>query len=262
MIDNSLVDQFSKWLERKGISEETRRQYVNYLRKFKTINPQVILEKKLSKNCIKSLRNYIRFAYEIGLIEEEDLDRYLKLLKLPKPSRIPRVEEISESEVRDAFRKIKREDIRLVYEILLFSGCRLTEALKLIKSYNPKKFKPINNEYGRYPLMSERGSKLSLWIYLPNNLLPKIEKMKTVHLTRRSVTHYAEKLSILRPKYLRKFFYQLGIDLGIDRETVDFMQGRISRLSIGSRHYDSLLARADKEYQKIIHYLKGLLSSS
>jgi len=254
MIDN--LREFEKWLRRKGISEITMREYLRYVSRFKVLTPRLILSKKLSKNCIKALRNYVHFNYEIGLLSEEQHDRFLKLLKLPRQSKLPKIEEVSEEEVRKTFKKLEREDIRLVYEVLLFSGCRLSEALKLLSSFESKRFKKINSEYGRYMLMSERGSKRALWLYLPNSLADGITK---IELSRHTITTYARKRKILVPKLIRKFFYQKAYEIIKDRELVDFYQGRVSRLSIGSRHYDSLLARADREYEKILTFLDKLL---
>ena len=192
------------------------------------------------------------------MLSEEQRDRLLKLLKLPSSSKLPRVEEISEDEIRKTFEKLEREDIRLVYEVLLYSGCRLSEALKLLSSFDPKRFKKLNAEYGRYQLFSERGSKRALWLYLPLELASKLADTR-MSLTRHAVYTYARRRGILPPKMIRKFFYQLAYDILHDRELVDFYQGRISRLSIGSRHYDSLLARADKEYEKILGELRRLV---
>ena len=253
MIDN--LREFEKWLKRKGISDNTLREYVRYVSKFKVLTPKLILNKRLSKNCIKALRNYVHFSYEIGLLSEEQHDRFLKLLKLPRQSKLPKIEEIEESEVRETFKKLKREDIRLAYEVLLFSGCRLSEALRLLASFDPKRFKKLNAEYGRYQLFSERGSKRALWLYLPNALTDRIKRLE---LSRYAITAYARKHHILVPKYIRKFFYQKAYEILRDRELVDFYQGRISSLSIGSRHYDSLLNRADKEYARVLEELKKL----
>jgi len=253
------LEKFEKWLRnRRRISENTIQKYLSYTRKLpEIITPEKALDLLAKpKYLILSLRLFIQFMEEMGYIDESEALRWLKLLKASRPSR-PDIREVKEEEVREALKVIKergRRDIELAYLIMLFSGCRLSEAVELMNSFKPERVHVVNSEYSRYALMFERGAKKALWLYLPNWLISRLREEKYA-LSRRAVTDFARRYGILAPKYLRKFFYQKALDLGLDRETIDFMQGRVSGLSIGARHYDSLLRRADKEYEKVFEEL-------
>lgn len=66
----------------------------------------------------------------------------------------------------------------------------------------------------------------------------------------------------VRTKNYRKLFYRLCKDEEIPREVCDFYQSRITKLNIGDIHYDDLLARADKHYQKLANKLTELLENT
>ena len=44
-----------------------------------------------------------------------------------------------------------------------------------------------------------------------------------------------------------------------DKEVCDFIESRISKLSIGDIHYDDLLSRADKNYTKIVRRIDEII---
>ena len=257
------LSKFKKWLLlKRGIKESTAKDYLNALRKLEgeAITPESLI--KLygkSKYYILGLRLYVQFLDDTAKISEDEATFWLKRLKASFRSK-PSFIEISEEEVVKALKVIRekeRHDIEIAYLIMLFSGCRLSEAVELMNSFKPERVHKVNSEYSRYALMFERGAKKALWLYLPNWLISRLREEEYA-LSRRAVTDFARRYGILAPKYMRKFFYQKALDLGLDRETIDFMQGRVSGLSIGARHYDSLLRRADKEYGKVLEELRKL----
>ena len=65
---------------------------------------------------------------------------------------------------------------------------------------------------------------------------------------------------MLRPKYIRKWFYSKCIDLGIPSNIADFYQGR-QPLMVGDRHYLNREKLADKYYKdKLMPYFKEFLN--
>jgi intergrase/recombinase len=64
----------------------------------------------------------------------------------------------------------------------------------------------------------------------------------------------------LSTKYVRKWFRQTLKRLKVDSEIIEFLQGRISALGIGAKHYTDLVALADEAYLKIIYlHIKNYL---
>ena len=124
----------------------------------------------------------------------------------------------------------------------------------MLQSFQPDRWIDLGH-YGRYALMWTRGSKKTIWLYIPSWLRLKIEKPISIDYI--NFKSYLDKHLTLKPKYIRKFWYQLALSIIKDRELVDFMQGRAS-LSIGSIHYDNLLAKADQAYSEILQALEKL----
>ena len=250
-VDNQLLQLFSSWLQRKGISEEMRERYVRYVARFEHISPENILKSRLSRNAIKALRNYLHFLYEMGLISEETHDRLCKLLKIPKSRELPEIKLIDLNEIKRSLSIIANapKDIKLAYLICYFSGCRLRDACRVLQHFDNKRVFDLGHHI-RYGLLRGSGSKYALWIYLPKTV-----SLERIAVDPRRVSDYCRRHKLVPPKMLRKFWYQIAMDIIKDRELVDFFQGRISNLSIGSRHYDALLSRADKEYPKVLNAL-------
>ena len=254
---------FKKWLKNKRkVSSRTVKDYLSSLMKWpREITPEIALEYLDNKYCVISLRLYIQFLGELGYLEESVVSRWLKLLKVRFEAKED-IREVEGSEVAQALevmREYGRSDVELVYLVMLFSGCRLSEAIELVNDFNEKHFIKINEDYGRYALMKKSKSKRALWLYLPNFIVDRI-KIGDVKVTRDAVSRFAERHNILRPKYIRKFFYQRAREITRDRELVDFYQGR--GVSIGSRHYDRLLKLADREYVKIMKELTSTLENA
>ena len=75
--------------------------------------------------------------------------------------------------------------------------------------------------------------------------------MKT---TENTISRYAHRWDLIRPKYIRKFVAQKMYELGIDPLIIDFIQGRVPR-SVLARQYLNLSYLADKQYGKYAEWL-------
>ena len=157
-----------------------------------------------------------------------------------------------------------------IYKVMYYSGARLSEAIYLIRNIEEfrrnrlpeKDFKSIGyidlDEAVRINVHWSRGYKRCDFLWLPKDLFE--ELVKTM-IDRRNVSKYAERHSLLKPKYVRKLHYQILEDLIEDVSLREFMQNRYEKLRVGDTNYSKLVLRADKTYVgKILPRLKSYLS--
>ncbi|MEM3879041.1 MAG: integrase, partial [Metallosphaera sp.] len=101
---------------KKLISEETCKTYVNYLRKPIKMN---------IKNSVKAWKKYYRW---------KGLDESAEKLKIPKKDGI-NLYVPTETEIRQSLMKVKGTKLELLYRLLLESGIRLSEAIKVLREF-------------------------------------------------------------------------------------------------------------------------------
>ncbi len=222
------LERFMRYcLERA--SELTCREYVNYLRKPLTE----------SFNSVKAWRMYFKMK---GKKEE------LKKLKLRKSGSDLRY--VSEEEIRNALAK-SDEESRYIISLLLESGARLSEVVKILSEYDPEKDKR-ESSYFIYEINWSRGKKRAYYFF-------HVSPLRKLSLTYFNID---EKLRrYINPKMVRKFVASKMYELGMRAETIDFIQGRAPQ-SIGTQHYIYLFTTAKKEYEeKWVPYLQSLLKT-
>ena len=216
------------------------------------------------KRClVNGLRSLFRF-YEVQGYAEK---RWLDLLRsnLPKTSvgvdlRVPSEKEIVESLKRVAERDAGRRYFGL-YNLLLDSGLRLTEAVRLFDALRSGGVK-LEKRDGFYiaPLGYFRGTKLAYFGFLTEFTLKVIEGSEGKPLGYKKVMGTATKrFGVVSYKYLRKFAFDnmTSEKLNIPESVADFIQGRTPK-SIGARHYMNLKRKAVKFYPRYAEYLAGL----
>jgi len=158
----------------------------------------------------------------------------------------------SEDQIKDTLERAKRrEDILMVYTILLTSGIRLSEAVLFLGTFKRDKLIEVDNSIVKYPISALRKTKRIFYIYMPSSIA---RSLREVNMTRDVVSRYAIRWNLIRPKYIRKFVAQKMFELGIDPLTIDFIQGRVPR-SVLARHYLNLSYLADKQYKKYAEWL-------
>ena len=104
------------------------------------------------------------------------------------------------------------------------------------------------NGFIRVELNWIRGTKKAFWGYF-------LEKPEKIIITPDAVSKYAQKQKLLCPKYPRKFMATKMIELGINSDVVDFIQGHTPQ-KILTKHYADLLVAADQAYKIYAKWLK------
>ncbi|MEM1627429.1 MAG: integrase [Sulfolobaceae archaeon] len=120
-ISTSDLVKFELALHSKNISNDTIKRYLSCIKQ----------NKKDSNNCIKAWKNF----YKLILNQEPPED--LKTKKTKADLKVPTLDEI-----RITLEKAKQNSkLYILYRLLLESGIRESEALKILNSYDPSKDK-------------------------------------------------------------------------------------------------------------------------
>ncbi len=226
------LQRFYRWCIEKGTSEKTCRQYVSYLRK--PFDPN----NKWSRLAWKA---YYKFR------GDEEAWKAIKVKRSGVDLYVP-----SDEDVLNALRRACKasEELCWVYKLLVFSGLRLEEVVKVIKDQQEDRWIKLEGFY-KYPLAWRRGCKQALYCY-------SLEKPPKMTVSSKWVSNWASKNDVLAPKYLRKWVATKMLSLGISEEVVNFIQGRVPQ-EVLSKHYLKLSTLADQYYAKYASWLREFL---
>ncbi|SAI84227.1 integrase [Saccharolobus solfataricus] len=218
--------KFEFTLRQKKITDKTIKEYINCVKQ----------GRKESNNCIKAWRNFYK------LVLNRDPPESLKIKRTKPDLRVPTLEE-----VRKTLSTVKEyPNLYLFYRLLLESGSRESEALKVLNDYNPQN--EIREEgFSIYILNWTRGQKKSFYIF-------HVTELKQIKISKAYVDKYVRRLNLVPPKYIRKFFATKALELGIPSEVVDFLEGRTPG-DILTKHYLDLLTLAKKYYPLYAEWL-------
>ena len=263
-----LRQNFLVWLKSRDLAFDYKRSIINYLDRFapKLSCPLdvVRLFDGLSagqKHCLLfSLRNLFNYCELVGGFEPRFIDSLRKAL--PKDSRFVDSYVPSEESVKRSIGKLRRipEKYKAVYRLLLESGLRLREAVKLTNDFHDFSEKLENHEnYVCVPLFWFRRSKKSFYAYFMRETA-KMLWNNGEKLSADATSKVCRRYKLVAPKYLRKFVFHKMLELEIPEGVADFIQGRAPK-TVGERHYANLKRLADKYYPRYINYLMSLMKS-
>jgi len=251
------IRELNKWMNQKGFSEGYKKDIIRYIRPIENLginsNNELreIVSKSTSSMVLTVMRAYINFLLESEVIDEETAIYFRKALPSRKTN--PDGYVPTDSDVKKAYASIKSEKDRLLFQILAFSGVRVTELVKMLREYDPSKL-ITENSVSKYPLNYFRGNKRSQYVYLPSEVA---EKLHRFYIHKDTVSYEIRQWGIA-PKYLRKWFYNFLIMNNVPESVADFIEGRAPE-SVGSMHYLSRVKQADYWYRLIIPFFRVIM---
>jgi len=236
------LQEFEGWMLNRGRSERWIKDCLRYIRS--GLNLSV-------RNNITAHKSFLHF-----LEVEYDLDvvKWQHRLKVPKSradNKIPREEDIMYT-----LASLKGSKYFYVYLLLLTSGIRLNEAVKIFSEFDEKKLIKRNNVnvYELRFLRSNKKSYVALW---PDFLqFKRLENISVEY-----ASFLARRRGLVRPKYFRKFVATRMLELDMDLYIVDFIQGRtpIQHIILFT-NYVNMLYKATKQYsEKYVPWLHDFL---
>jgi len=240
------LGRFEGWLRlRKQLSERVLR---HYMREVSASGPSVTPESFLvyRKWRFLAFRNYVHYLYQMGIMGAEERARWLELLKFKRNNSIE-PPDVRECDVRAMMNSTDDP----IINILFYSGLRIIEAVYV--SNNAIPFEDFGS-FRRYEVKWSRGQKRCDYAYIPSFVALKPTEV--------NLDHFARQFA-MNPKLLRKFFYRTAKRTALENRAdpliVDFYQSRVSKFSVGERHYGELRSEADELYPKVVDSLKGVL---
>ena len=196
------------------------------------------------------IRNYLNFLIENQYISKEAGETFKSVI--PK-RRVGTDNFVPNDDVcQKAFNSLKNERDRTVFKILMFSGIRISEVVKMVSEYNPSKL-IVKGNFIKYSLDWDRGNKRVSYVYLPISMKDKLHRFYLTH----KIVGSLQK-SGLSPKYLRKWFYNFAIYNGVPESVADYIEGRAGS-TVGSLHYLARTQQADFWYQKLVEKMENIL---
>lgn len=248
----------------KNYNERTIRDHMNYLRRLdgKELSYQLYLEINKNKWFVKTIRLYVEYLYKKGEISWEEYNRYLHIFKLRSDEKV-NTEEIDVEELISTFYDERAKEVELVlFRILLYSGIRFPEAIKLINEYDEKNLVCLNT-HCRYAMHWRRGKKRIDWIFLPKELVPQTHRYRGYYRGRdyHNIERWLDKKYGIKISWFRDLFFRICREVA-EKEVCDFVQGRIGKLSVSDKHYDNMLSRADKDYPKVVERINKVIQEA
>jgi intergrase/recombinase len=246
--------EFSKWLR-----EQTPSVAEDYLRRLerliagKKINEPHELAKIFeheAKNSKVAIRNFMKFLIEKGYRTKSQLIDFQAVIKIPKSGiREPRKAFTTTDKIKEALEKVKDEKKQLMIKLLAYSGIRLSEAVDLLKTFNPDRLE-FKDGFARYELHKLGKTKKAFWAYMPASFARQLKRFPGI----KETTFKGEKLAdrIILPNMLRKWNVDFLDEHGVKSEIIDFIQGRTPE-KILAKHYMDRLKKADEAYSKIVN---------
>jgi len=257
--------EFLEYLQFKRYSVRYAQDILSYLDKNVTelSKPMDIIRifAKLSQGQQHHLNRAMRALLNFAEIKGVNAS-YLNALRKAIPQDIVGVDlrVPVEGEILESLRRLNRMPLKYqaLYSLLLDSGLRLTEAVRLINQFEDAT--EIKGFY-RCTLGYFRGLKVAYAAYFTRFTFELIRKNRE-KVDDRNAAHYFCKFRYVAPKYLRKFVFDTMISEGfsIPESVADFIEGRVPQ-KIGARHYTQLLRQADGFYGKYASYLSRLRES-
>jgi intergrase/recombinase len=248
---------FKKHLEGKTLSEDLINYVINH-------------KNKWLRNVF---RHYIQYLYYLRRISPETYGWVMEIV----PSRSYKIDVRSypinfEDLVKTlSVLRENHELYYLVYRLMLEGGLRLSHAIYIIESFNPNEIIEINGldvethrlvcfedkSFCRYYVGLRESVKPCEWAYFSLDTLRLLKEYSGISISRRALTKYVKRRSLLLPKYVRKISWRLMIKV-MSREVARFIQSRFGELKISEARYEDLLGEADEYYLRYIKLLAQL----
>ena len=209
------------------------------------------------KHCLLfSLRNLFNFC-ELAGFDSGFIDGLRRAL--PKDTVMVDLYVPDENSIRQSIAKLRRipAKYKAVYRLLLESGLRLREAVRLVNEFHELYEKSeMYESFVCVPLFWIRASKKSFYAYFMHET-EKMLRNNGEKLTADATSKVCRRYGLVAPKYIRKFVYTKMIELEIPESVADYIQGRMPS-SVGARHYANLKRLADKYYPRYVEFLVSL----
>ena len=249
-------EEFKRWLYSR-IEASTATYYINYLDKYancEITSPEElhkilseIKAKGVRRWTAKAFRNLLNFYGTVKGVDSYILDKFRKVCVIEQAD--TRDVFVSDEEIVEAHKSMQNGKAKLIFELLVYSGIRLIQALEMLAEFDPNNLIIVEEKgIARYPIVStSKGNKRGFFAYMPLDFARQLSRTKI------SYSHAKEiiKHNRVTANSIRKWHYNFLIMHGVPPEIADFIQGR-RPASVGAMHYLAKATQADEFYSKVV----------
>ncbi len=222
--------------------------------------------RKVTRNRKIAIRNYLNFLVKKGYYRKSQVIDYFPILEteatgvrktpFPTDDKIVSAHRFLLDRVRENPEKYEKR--LLAFELQVFGGVRLTEAVDILNNFN-EKYLTYFDKFARYDLLEmykDIGSTKAkadktkrAWVcYMPVWLAKKLKKIEFSDSTLRGEAYTN---GIVTPIGVREWFSDFLKRLKVEERVIEFMTGK-TPAKILRRHYFDLLREADEVYPTIL----------
>ncbi len=248
--------KFVEWLKReRRISDKLIHDYLSAIDRYlpegitkpKDLDETLNGKPKYYVIGVRQFLNYLEDEHEISDLNGYSISRWK--LKLKSPRSKPREVYLTDDEIREAFEHIEDDQTRLVFKLITYSGIRLSHAIRMMRSFNPKNI-VVKGDVAYYPISEiVEGTKRGYIALFPSRF---VDELKSVEITFNYHTIQKRiRFGRVSANTIRKWHLNLMAECDVRESVAEFIQGRKS-LPIGTIHYLKAKERAIKEYAKIV----------
>jgi intergrase/recombinase len=245
------------------MSNKTADDYIRYMDKY--LSDVIILDRldiadismtvKHGWNWYaKSVRNYINFLEDKGLIsviQAHDLKQPLKLKRPGQDTWVPPTETINY-----ALKTCENDMNLMIFKILLYSGIRETEAKRMIETFEDRKLH-IKGDVAYYDIDWSRGSKNANKAFMPADFARTLRHEDNINLP--AIQKYFQRTG-LPLKYCRNFFIDQCVQAEIHESLIQYMIGHVGGSVLMTNYLDKL-NNSIKSYPKVMPNLRDIIEA-
>lgn len=202
------------------------------------------------KYCNRLVRLLLHYLDDKEMISNDQLTLIKKKIKNTKEgvdNHVP-----TDTEIQETLSKLS-DEVKTMYLMYLVSGIRKIEGNYLLTNIDKLKTQEMDG-FVKITMNYLRHNKHSYFCYLPVDIYNQLKANSNLSII--NLEYELKTRHLIHIKYCRKWFYTKCIELGVPESIADYYQGR-SANSVGSNHYLSRQMLADKNYNKIVTYLKS-----
>jgi len=264
---------YFKWLNNYNAGEDRKKKIKSDVIKIFSSDVKTILDIKRKINSYSkgtkinsSFRNFIKYLNDTGKFKLNVITNFNAQIKGTTYSGIDNFIP-NEKQVLDSLTSIYKgtsNEEYIICKLCVESGCRFTEIVHLIKTYDENKVE-VKDNCVIYDINFKRAQKKAFYLYFHKKtfdlLIKNLDNIKKISLKqffwkiKRRLK--SKNIEVIDLKYYRKYLRTKLIEYGANHELADYIAGRESQ-SIGFRNYQEKKYSGLREYLKVYDYYDKL----
>ncbi|ACS34119.1 SSV1 integrase fragment-like protein (orf D-335) [Thermococcus gammatolerans EJ3] len=250
-----LLSKWAIWAE-KQLTKRVARAYLNALKKAQTFN-DLLQMREGSKTQRLALRSFAKYLYESRIITKEEYEAIKRCVKLKRTNNID-TRVYSDEDITNILRQLTNKKHHIFLRLVVESGLRRSHAISAWGKLRKGEYTTMG-EFAYTELNIRNKTKQAFVCFCSRELADAIHEMNEP--ISYNIAENVGKRQRILYNGIRKWWYTTALDVGMDSNVADFLQGR-APTSIGARHYLDALRLAKKQYPKLLQAIRERIYSN